>query len=73
MPETSFSQQLTAAARVVARIEIRLRTARARLSALEDQLRESKRQLRLLVQAMEPYTPPSTEAISQAADAAAER
>jgi len=59
MPEQSFAAQVTAAARIVARIELKLRSARRRLAELEDQLRESKRQLRLLVQSTEPYIPPT--------------
>lgn len=68
MPEQSFAAQLTAAARTVTRIEVKLRTARRRLAELDEQLRESKRSLRLLVQATEPYTPAMPEETAAALD-----
>jgi len=59
MSEQEFAKQLTAAARIVARTELKLRSARKKLAELEDQLYEAKRQLRHLVAATEPYTAPT--------------
>jgi len=57
MPDSDFVRQVSLAARIVARVELRLRKQRARVVTLEGELREAKRQLRLLAQATEPYTP----------------
>lgn len=60
MADSEFTKQVTAQARRVARAELDLRRARRLVVDLESKLAESKRQLRLLVQSTEPYTPPAT-------------
>lgn len=72
MPQQNFSAELLAAARAVARIEVRLRAARSRLAELEGQHSECKRLLRLLVQSTEPYTPPTADELRDAQQRAPE-
>lgn len=57
--DSEFTKQVTAQARRVARAEIDLRRARKLVADLEVKLAETRRQLRLLVQSTEPYTPPA--------------
>jgi hypothetical protein len=66
MADSEFTKQVTAQARRVARAEFDLRRARKLVSDLEVKLAESKRQLRLLVQSTEPYTPPAAGSASAA-------
>lgn len=73
MPDLSFAQQITAAARVVARLELKRRKYRQHLADLDAEYREAQRQLRLLVQSTEPYTPPTAESIATATSLLDER
>jgi len=70
MDSSDFAKRVTHAARTVARIELKRRNARKRLAALDEDYTAAQRALRLLVQAVEPYTPPTAADTSAAADAA---
>jgi hypothetical protein len=59
MSQPPFVKELTDAARRVARLEVKLRKLTAVTTATADDLREARRQLKLLAAATEPYTPPS--------------
>lgn len=61
MTETDFGKAITQAARLVARIELKRRKFRKHLAELDAEYSEAQRALRLLVQSVEPYTPPTSE------------
>lgn len=69
MPEPTFPQQVRNAARDIARLEMRRRRARKLLEQLDLDYRRAQQTLRLLVQSLEPYSPPAP----GSADAAQER
>ena len=72
MADRNFAQEVTAAARTVARIEVKRRKFRKHVEDLDAEYRDAQRALRLLVQGMEPYEPPAPE-LARAANDAADR
>ena len=70
MAHSDFAATVTAAARVVARLEVKRRTARKRLDELDAAYRDAQRHLKLIVQTVEPYEPPPPELARAANDAA---
>lgn len=73
MADTDFGKAITQAARAVARIELKRRKFRQHLAELDQEYKAAQTTLRLLVQSVEPYTPPSAEDTRAAAADARER
>jgi hypothetical protein len=61
MADSDFGKAITQAARLVARIEHKRRQFRKHLAELDREYHDAQVALRLLVQSVEPYTPPSAE------------
>lgn len=69
MAERNLAQEVTAAARTVARIEVKRRKFRKHLEQLDAEYRDAQRALRLLVSAVEPFEPPVPADAARANDA----
>ena len=68
METHDFGKQISAAARAVARIELRRRKLRRQLVELDAEYRRAQTALRLLVQSVEPYVPPTPAELQAAAE-----
>lgn len=66
MADQDFGKAITQAARLVARIEHKRRQFRKHLAALDREYHEAQVALRLLVQSVEPYTPPTSAEVAAA-------
>lgn len=69
MESNDFGKQITQAARAVARIEHKRRQFRKHLAELDDAYSAAQRELRLLVQSVQPYTPSAPADAREANDA----
>lgn len=59
MADVTFPTRLRDAARQIARLEMRRRALRKRLTELDAEYHQAQTQLKLLVQSFEPYAPPA--------------
>jgi len=73
MADTDFGKAITQAARTVARIEYKRRQFRKHLAELDREYHDAQVALRLLVQSVEPYTPPTPDETREAQQRAQER
>ena len=69
MDGNDFGKQITQAARMVARIELRRRKMRKQLAELDDAYSAAQRDLRLLVQSVQPFSPTDPALAREANDA----